>query len=339
MTFGEMKMIGVCSKVAVCLLAVCLGGCAAVMKWQPMRSREMVWYQKGISQTKIRSDLQACKAAVSDAGAINICMQAKGYYSIPREEEDLLKVRALQEKGLGDKDIARRLDWKEEKVSQYTDDRYELRDVDQLAMQPVEILAALGKPAVGPLIDELARADPLVRRQAVQALGEIKDPRAVKPLIGLLNDRDALIRRHAIEALGKIKDVRAVSPLATRLSDKREESHVRTAAAEALGTLRDPAALESLIAALKVSDWALRSRAAEALGKIGDVRALDPLVDALRDQDPVVRGYAVEALGELKDPRATVPVRAALGDRDREVRKKAEEALNKMKGGRSSSDN
>jgi HEAT repeat protein len=334
MTFGEMTRLGVCAKVAVGLLTVCLGGCTSGMKWQPVRARDMVWYQKGISETKVRSDLQACKAAASDVGAINACMQAKGYYSIPREEEELLKVKALQEKGLGDKDIARRLDWKEKKVSQYTDDRYELEDGGQLAMQPVEILASLGKPAVEPLIDALAGADPLVRRQAAQALGEIKDPRAVQPLIGLLKDRDALIRRHAVEALGKIKDGRAVSPLAARLADKREESHVRTAAAEALGTLRDPAALESLIAGLTAPDWALRSRAAEALGKIGDVRALDPLMDALRDQDPVVRGYAVEALGELKDLRAVVPVGAALQDRDREVRKKAEEALAKIKDNR-----
>src|SRR5690349_2963201 len=67
--------------------------------------------------------------------------------------------------------------------------------------------------------------------------------------------RDPLTKKH-IEAL------------------KNEDAGVRWFAAEALGTLGDPAAVLPLIRALKDKNRDVRSNAAAALGKLGDSRSL-----------------------------------------------------------------
>ena len=318
---------------SISLLTICLVGCNFQSVWYRLRPRDMVWFQKGIPDTEMRSDLEACKYGPSDAKNISSCMQAKGYLLIPRVEAELLRVRSLQEKDLNEKEIAAHLYLNREKVSRYMNEDYELGHIHSLGRQPVDVLTSLGKPAVEPLIAQLKDHDPLVRRQAAEGLGEIKDPRAVEPLIALLNDRDSLIRRHAVKALGKIKDVRAVSPLIPVLNDKDEEWHVRMAAAEALGWIGERDTVEPLVSALEDPHWIVRSRAAIALGRIQDPRAVVPLIFAIiTDQDPLVRGYVADALGEIKDARAIEPLRTALEDEDRDVRKKAEQALTKIIG-------
>jgi HEAT repeat protein len=54
----------------------------------------------------------------------------------------------------------------------------------------------------------------------------------VEPLIGALKDQDATVRGNAAEALGRIKDPRAVEALAAALTDKSK--NVRKKAARAL---------------------------------------------------------------------------------------------------------
>ncbi|RMF83541.1 MAG: NACHT domain-containing protein, partial [Nitrospirae bacterium] len=88
--------------------------------------------------------------------------------------------------------------------------------------------------------------------------------------------------RRAAEALGKLGDPRAVEPLLQALGD--ESRGVRRAAAEALGKLGDPRAVEPLLQALGDRYSDVRLAAAEALGKLGDPRAVEPLLQALRDE-------------------------------------------------------
>ena len=62
------------------------------------------------------------------------------------------------------------------------------------------------------------------RINAVIALGQSDDPRAVRPLMDCCNDSDALIRRHATEALLKLRSGRAVDVLIERLKDKKRRA-------------------------------------------------------------------------------------------------------------------
>jgi len=98
-------------------------------------------------------------------------------------------------------------------------------------------LVSIGTPAVEPLIAALKDQDPLVRIQAADALGQIKDVRAVEPLIGALKDRNPIVRMQIADALGQIKDVRGIEPLITALKD--EDPLVRERVVDALEKIKD----------------------------------------------------------------------------------------------------
>jgi HEAT repeat protein len=264
-------------------------------------------------------------------------MQAKGYVEIPQTLAELLSVQSLREEGLDVEQIAHRLRLDKRKVLRYLDEDYELPASLSLGHQPTELSTKIGKPAVRSLIRSLKDKDPLVRSNAVKALGAIQDPRAVKPLIKVLNDGIPLIQRQAVEALGRIHDIRAAEPLVAVLLDNSRKPHVRMSAAQALGQLGDPPAVDPpavdpLIDVLQDNHWEVRSCAAEALGNIGDLRAVKPLIAALNDRDATVRGNAADALAKLKDPRAVVPLTQALTDRNSVVRQKAARALTAIAG-------
>ena len=175
----------------------------------------------------------------------------------------------------------------------------------------------IGAPAVEPLIAALKEG---VRKNAAEALGELKDARAVEPLVAALNDRVMDVRWAAAGALDKIgwqpgKDEAGV---AYWIAKQDWEECVRIGAP----------AVEPLVAALEDESTDVRNAAAEALGKSGDARAVEPLIVALRDEDKSVCRNAAEALGELKDARAVEPLIAALKYRD--VREAAAGALDKI---------
>ncbi len=288
---------------------------------------KQVWYQQDTLDSTMRTDLEACKSDTTDQKNIARCMRTKGYLLIPQPQAELLIVRSLQEEGLNDDEIATQLQWSDKKVRRYLDDDYQLPRTASLGRQPIELSVRIGKPAVKPLIADLKDNDPLVRSNAVKALGAIKDPRAVKPLIAVLNDNDPLIQRQAVKALGRINDLLAVGPLIGVLEDAEKKPYVRMSAAEALGNMGDSGAVEPLVAALNDPYWEVRAHAAEALGRIGDPSAVEPLISALKDRDATVRGNAVDGLAKINDPRVIEGLSAALTDRSKTVRKKAARAL------------
>ena len=66
----------------------------------------------------------------------------------------------------------------------------------------VAALVKIGSPAVDPLIFALNRPDSVVKYNAAQALGQIKDSRAVGPLIFALTRSDSVLKYYAAQALG-----------------------------------------------------------------------------------------------------------------------------------------
>lgn len=188
---------------------------------------------------------------------------------------------------------------------------------------PPNIEKLKAKRDVESLIKALSyQKDTNVRRSAVEALGDLKDPRAVAPLISLLMDDE--LRQTVIESLGKI-GTPAVEPLIPLLKDKNAD--LCASATEALYMIGMPA-VNPLIAALEDVYTEAPQFAAEALGKIGDARAVEPLIAAL--QHYVGRREVVEALGRIGDARAAGPLIAKLDDSSSDVREAATRALEKI---------
>ena len=91
---------------------------------------------------------------------------------------------------------------------------------------------------------------------------------------------------------------------------------MRTKAVNALQKIRDPRAVEPLIAVLKDEDSYVRRSVASALGHFGDERAVLPLIDALQEKHTGIRRSAVSSLGDLGDERAVAPLVSMLTDDD-----------------------
>ncbi|MCI0634559.1 MAG: HEAT repeat domain-containing protein, partial [Actinobacteria bacterium] len=151
--------------------------------------------------------------------------------------------------------------------------------------------------------------------------------RAVAAVAATLDDNDPTVRLTAAETLGRLEDPRAIEAL-TRALRQDPDAKVRAMAAWALGQIEDPAAVPALSDALRDDeDVVVRQRAAEALGDIEDASAIDALGSALRDPSVEVRRTAVWALGMIEDARAVPLVLPFLEDQDVEVRRNAAEAL------------
>ena len=155
----------------------------------------------------------------------------------------------------------------------------------------------------------------------------MKEQRDVRGLVGALRHRDAGIQYEAAEALGLLREPAAVPHLVAALTGDRY-SGVRWKAAEALARIGEPA-VDALIRALGDGDEDVRWKAAIALGEIGDPRAIAPLIDHLHDEDRFVQSRAAYALGQFGAP-ALPPLSAILGDGSPDTRRGAALALGKI---------
>ena len=86
------------------------------------------------------------------------------------------------------------------------------------------------------LVSKLYDSDAYVRRNAVRALGQLGDVRAVKPLVAMLEDREWYVRLEAVKALVKL-GTPAVEPLLALLLSDWASEDVRLTAVTALGRL------------------------------------------------------------------------------------------------------
>ena len=87
---------------------------------------------------------------------------------------------------------------------------------------------------------------------------------------------------------------------------EHKNHRLASAAAYALGEIRDENAVTALITELNSDRAHMRRIAAHALGKINDKRAVAPLIQVLQDssQPVAVQASAITSLGRIGDPRA-----------------------------------
>lgn len=204
-------------------------------------------------------------------------------------------------------------------------------------VQLVEMLLTKGESAPNAMTDGTVEEvlsetqQLLARRLAAGGLGQLKDAGAVDALMSVLNDRDDELRLEAIWALGEIGDPRAVPRLIPFLI-ANEEAHGETCkdyAAEALrklgesqlvdavhGTMRGeeaamaqlrqvvrPEVVAALIAALGPADFSTTAQAAKVLAGLGALEALDDLEDVWRHRfvmPDAVREACLQAIKQLR---------------------------------------
>ncbi len=199
----------------------------------------------------------------------------------------------------------------------------------------VKIFVELKSEAFDTLIKALQNEDEMVRRQALVALGKIKDDRAIEHIVKLLNDPDPGVKFYIPISLESIGGEKIIEPLHLALRD--EMSQMRMAAADIIGRLKDQSAIPLLIERLADDNVYVKSSATEALMKIG-TPAIPSLIEVLQQKaenvalspsdligDKIGNKYKKELskrtalqvtvasiLGNMKDPIAIKPLLDAM---------------------------
>ncbi|ACL17995.1 HEAT repeat domain-containing protein [Methanosphaerula palustris] len=170
-------------------------------------------------------------------------------------------------------------------ISSYLADQHGVLSSDQ----PSVIVSAVGPG--------LSAEDDAVRMVAAEVLGQI-GIESVPLLLKALQDPYYQVRVTAADALGQIRDQRALSPLVNLLIEDEDEE-VRSQAAHALGELRNPATTEVLVRALHDQYPVVRGAAARALGMIGNRQGIGPLVALFESGDRATAEDVIWALRTL----------------------------------------
>lgn len=185
----------------------------------------------------------------------------------------------------------------------------------EIQIASAKSLGSLGPAAVGIVIQNLKTRNRAIRLGVIEALAEIRDPRAVDPLLAALNDHDAEVRWGSAIALGEIGDDRALPGLKKALRDP--DKYVRYGASFALAKMewKPESPGDKALLFYGMQEWgALKGMGASAMGVLETAR---------KDRDPGIRLRAVELLGEIPDANVTPSLIGALSDENSDVRWKA----------------
>ncbi|MFQ5952385.1 MAG: HEAT repeat domain-containing protein, partial [Candidatus Omnitrophota bacterium] len=165
-----------------------------------------------------------------------------------------------------------------------------------------------------------------INKSATNVMASLGDPQIVSSLISELGSEDISVssRGTIVKALGDIggfltKGIKLAAARGEPVKDKKEQrdeivdivrlvfkkeedSTIRRAAIQALGSIGDRGTVPELISVLKGGElWNIREAAAEALGNMGDARAAKPLLEAMETPRILRTAYTacVTALGKI----------------------------------------
>lgn len=176
------------------------------------------------------------------------------------------------------------------------------------------ILRQIGdKRAVEYLIDTVRHPDSRVRREAIKAIGELKNPLALQLLKDCLNDYDPSIRKISVKALSNYGSETAKRIILVKMNEKdfhNREFDEKKEFFEALSKWNDDEIREFLLRILKKKSIFKKAKhdenkacAAYCLGFIGNKDSL-PVLERLRNsKNNLIREYSNFAIRKIEYER------------------------------------
>ncbi|HOD83359.1 MAG: putative lyase [Planctomycetes bacterium ADurb.Bin126] len=190
------------------------------------------------------------------------------------------------------------------------------RPVSRDAGEVLNEILAFGSKAIPDLVEALQHEDVFVRRNALFALGHLRDPSTIPVMVDCLCNEDWGVRDGVPYALSQIEALPSQALERLRQALTHEHPHVRRIAAQTLANVNpvETASVLALVKSAQDPDQDVRSQVVVSLGAIGAGRpeACQALRAALQDGDPQVRLNAVDGLIKIDTANRPETIHAVL---------------------------
>lgn len=192
----------------------------------------------------------------------------------------------------------------------------------------VQLLAATASPeAVVPLLSQAREEDLQLRSEALTALGQVEDPRALQELVDALRSGDSAVQEVAIKSVRTLtrrrQDLRKQASASGASLVQSDEGPIRRAGYALLAEGLSPNDVEPLLPGLADGEAEVRQACVTLVGQKAGGRAFAHLLPLLDDKNARVRRAVLVALGRELLARQPDVLMGALQDPDLWVRAEA----------------
>ncbi|MGH9459076.1 MAG: HEAT repeat domain-containing protein [Thermoanaerobaculia bacterium] len=259
----------------------------------------------------------------------NFILKFLGWSSDPRVIDPLLE--SIEQPESGETAAQALVDYGPAAAAAVLEKLRTTEDMETLALLIRVAHAIGGSEAVPRIIAFLDHDSTLLRRLAIESLGQTPDPSGIDYLLAKLDDPDVGCQQAAVEAItGLVASFPAVKGETIAKLKKLIGSRSVPEKLNALSILvkvQGEGYPDELLLASKDGDALIRQKAIALMGTYGEARFADQLVLALADESKRVRVAAIEALVKIRPERGLGPLMSALEDGDVWIRTAAAQAL------------
>ena len=188
-----------------------------------------------------------------------------------------------------------------------------------------------GREIIPSVLQFLDHENPIIRRLAIETLGEIPDPSSVDYLLAKLDDWDVGSQQAAVNSISAL--VAAFPELKNDVLAKirrllqSSSTPIKLNSLSVYVNIQGEGYHDELLLASKDSDPVIRQKAVSLMGKFGGELFADPLVLSLADEATAVRLAAINAIAHHRPETGLVPLISSLDDQDIWIRTAAAQAL------------
>ncbi len=202
-------------------------------------------------------------------------------------------------------------------------------EVTALLLRVVNVIGATETiPSILPFLDH---DNPMIRRLAIETLGQIPHAGSTDYLLVKLDDYDVACQQAAVNSVAALVQAFPELKIDVLLKIRRllqsSSTPVKLNSLSVFVSIQGEGYHDELLLASKDSDPVIRQKAVSLMGKFGEERFADQLVLSLADEATPVRLAAINAIVRLRPEKGLGPLISSLEDNDIWIRTAAAQAL------------
>ncbi len=188
-----------------------------------------------------------------------------------------------------------------------------------------------GSETIPSILQFLDHENPMIRRLAIETLGEIPSATSIDYLLTKLDDPDVASQQAAVNSISALvvafPEIQQDVLAKIRRLLQSPSIPIKLNSLSVYVNIQGEGYHDELLLASKDSDPVIRQKAISLMGKFSEERFADALVLSLADEATVVRLAAINAIARHKPETGLEPLISSLDDQDIWIRTAAAQAL------------